>query len=155
MSLLSYGFSLTPRRSMRERVERYEELLAQLPQEDFPVRHHFAPGVYIRELFIRAGLSATGAVHKTEHLSIVVGHCRLTTDDGVVEINGQETRLSKPGVKRAIVALGDTTMWTIHPTSETDLDKLCLELTESKPDELLGGPNSPQALVQKQKELEA
>lgn len=155
MNLVEYKFSLTPRKSMRERVERLETFLAHVPPVDCPITNHFAPGVYIREALIPAGVAATGAVHKTEHLTIVSGHCHLTTDDGVQEFEGFHILHSKPGIKRAIVAIKDTKVATVHLTTETDLNKLCLELTESNPDELLGGANSPQVLAQKHTELEA
>jgi hypothetical protein len=138
--------------SMRERVERLEAILAQAPQVECITRHHFAPGVYARELTIPAGVIATGAVHKTEHLSIVVGHCLLTTDDGPVEISGCHTFVSKPGAKRALHAITDTVMTTIHPTTETDLDKLCELLTESTGAQLLGGSENKQMLAQQRRE---
>lgn len=137
--------------SMRERVERLESILAQEPQVDCPVRWHFAPGVAMRETLIPAGVLATGAVHKTEHLTVVVGHCFLATDEGPIEINGHVTVLSVPGAKRAIQAVTDTVVRTIHPTTETDPDKLVELLTHSTAAELLGGPESKQALAQKRK----
>lgn len=140
--------------TMRERVERAERFLEQLPQVDCPVTHHFAPGVYMREMRIPAGVHATGAVHKTEHLSIVVGHCLLTTDEGPREFVGHNTFVSKPGAKRMLVAISDVVMTTIHPTDETDLDKLCELLTESKASELIGGPENRQLLAHKRKEIE-
>lgn len=139
---------------MRQRVERLEARLEHLPQVECPVRHHFAPGVYVREMTIPAGTVATGAVHKTEHLTILsAGHCLLTTEDGVKELYAPCTLLSKSGIKRSIVALTECVLSTIHPTTETDLDKLCELLTEMKSSELLGGPDNRQLLANKRKEL--
>lgn len=130
---------------MRAKVERLESVLERLPQVECGVRHHFAPGVYAREMTIPAGTVATGAVHKTEHLSILsAGHCLLTTDDGVKELHAPYTGLSKPGIKRSIVALTECVLTTIHPTNTTDLDALVEELTESTAAELLGGPRNKQ-----------
>jgi len=145
---------IVAQRPMRARVERLESILEQYPQVECPVQHHFAPGVYAREMTIPAGVIATGAVHKTEHLSIVVGHCLLTTDDGVKEICGHHTFVSKPGAKRALTAIADTVMTTIHPTEETDLEKLCVLLTESTSAQLLGGSENRQLLMAKRRELE-
>lgn len=139
---------------MREKVQRLEDSLIHYPQVECPVRHHFAPGVYAREMTIPAGVIATGAVHKTEHLSIIsIGHCVLTTDEGPKEIHGPCTFVSKPGAKRAIVAITETVMTTIHPTEETDLDKLCAMLTESTSAELLGGTKNRQMLANKECEV--
>lgn len=140
--------------SMRERVQRLEDILVQYPQVECPVKHHFAPGVYAREMTIPAGVYATGAVHKTEHLSIISsGHCLLTTDEGPKEIHGPCTFVSRPGAKRALVAITETVMTTIHPTEETDLDKLCELLTESTSAQLLGGSENRQLLANKAREV--
>lgn len=148
------GFEPVVSTSMRAKVERLEAILEQYPQADCPVKHHFAPGVYAREMTIPAGVIATGAVHRTEHLSILVGHCLLTTDEGVREFRGHHTFVSKPGAKRAITAIETTVMTTIHPTDETDLDRLCEQLTESTASQLLGGPDNRQRLAQARRELE-
>lgn len=147
------GFNLAPLASeppsMRAQVERLEDAIRQHPQVECPVRNHFAPGVYAREMLVPAGVTATGAVHKTEHMTIVVGHCVLTTDDGPREFKGHHTIVSKPGIKRAIHALADTYVTTIHATDETDEEKLVALLTESNKAELLGGPKNMQLLAQK------
>lgn len=133
---------------MRDRVQRLEDALTQYPQAECPTRHHFAPGVYVREMTVPKTVTATGAVHKTEHLTIICGHCVLTTDEGPKEFKGYHVIASKPGAKRAIYAIEETIVTTIHPTEETDLDRLCELLTESKPAELLGGSQNKQLLAQ-------
>jgi len=138
----------------REKVERLERILERFAQAECPVQHHFGPGVYLRTMIIPAGTFATGAVHKTEHLTIVAGHCLLTTDEGPREFIGYETFLSKPGAKRAIHAIETTIVTTVHVTDERDPDKLVELLTESKAEELLGGSKNRQALIQRG-ELEA
>lgn len=138
---VTYHGMLSP---MRDRVCRLEAEVRKLPQVDCPVRNIFAPGIYAREMTIPKGVTATGAVHKTEHLSIVVGHCMVTTDDGVREINGMHTFVSKPGAKRALHAIEKTVFTTIHPTDETDLEKLCELLTDARHAELIGGPENRQ-----------
>lgn len=136
---------MIPEISMRERVQRLESIIEKAPQVDCPVRHIFAPGVYAREMTIPAGVIATGAVHKTEHLSILsAGHCMLTTDEGAQELHAPYTGVSKPGIKRAIVAITECVLTTIHATHETDLDKLVEQLTESSRSELLGGAKNKQ-----------
>jgi hypothetical protein len=135
---------------MRGRVERLESILEDAPQAECPIRNHFAPGVYAREMTVPAGVIATGAVHKTEHLSILsAGHCWLTTEDGVQELRAPYTCVSKPGAKRAIYAVTECVFTTIHPTTETDIEKLCEQLTESTAAELIGGPKNRQLLAQK------
>jgi hypothetical protein len=156
MSLLSYGFSLTHRRPVREKVERLERVLSQEPQVECPVRHHFAPGAYAREITIPKGTVLTGAVHKVDNLVILSkGKLRLATEDGFVDIEAPHTRVCKAGSKNAAYALEDSVWTNFFPTEETDTDKLVEILTESTAAELLGGSQNVQLLAQKHKELEA
>lgn len=135
--------------SMREQVERLEAQLVHMPQVDCPTVSYFAPGIYAREMTIPKGVTATGAVHKTEHLSIIsAGRCLLTTDEGVKELSAPMTFVSKPGAKRAIYAIDTVVFTTIHATDEQDLEKLCEMLTESTHAELIGGTKNKQLLAQ-------
>jgi len=149
--MISYRVSLTPKPPpMRARVERLETLVQHLPQVDCPVEHEFYPGVYIRTMTVPVGVVATGAVHKTEHVTLITqGHCLLTTDQGVKEIRAPFAVVSKPGIKRAITTMETTVLKTIHLTSTTDLDALVSELTESNSAQLLGGAENAQLLLEK------
>lgn len=130
-----------------DRVNLLEQELTKCPQRECPVWHHFAPGLYARQMFIPAGTVLTGAVHKTEHLCIVSGDIDVTTDDGMLHIRDlQRIILSKPGTKRAGFTRENTLWTTVHVTDETDLDKLVEELVEATSQQLLGGPENRQFL---------
>ena len=88
--------------------------------------HRFAPGVYTREMFVPKGLMITGAIHKTEHISIFLEGRMLVTDGygESKEIVAPMVEIALPGVKRAGIALEDVRWITIHPTDETDLSVL-------------------------------
>jgi hypothetical protein len=136
-----------PSQPSRARVEALEREIEKLPQVDCPVRHYFAPGLYAREMTIPAGVAAVGAVHKTEHLTVVSkGVLLLTTDDGMRKIEAPATFVSKAGIKRAAYAVEDAVITTFHATDETDLDRLCELLTESRAAELIGGCENRQML---------
>jgi hypothetical protein len=111
----------------RNSIHALEDVLLELPKEDHLdgeslTEHHFAPGVYARELFIPKGSVLTGKIHKTEHLNIVSqGRIAVSTQDGRKIISAPCTFVSQPGTKRAGYALEDTVWTTIHPTEETDL----------------------------------
>jgi quercetin dioxygenase-like cupin family protein len=147
---------VTGKPAMRERVERLEAAARHVPQVECPVRHHFAPGICLREISIPAGTVVTGAVHKTENLIIVsIGRLQVVTEDGTKEVKAGDTLVCKPGMKNAVVALEDS-RWTnvLHnPTNETDIDKLVEVFTESTAAELLGGPKNLQALASGQAKL--
>lgn len=132
----------------RERVQAIEDELAQCPQVHCPVRHMFARGMYIREMTIPAGTLATGAVHKTDHLTMIVkGRVTIISENGEREYTAPATLKSRAGSKKAALAHEDTVLITMHNTHETDLNKLVLELTESTPEELLGGSKNKQLIA--------
>ncbi len=133
-------------------VKRFEELthherLAFLTQEflrlgperfnliECPVTHYFAPGIYMRELFMPAGSIIIGKIHRTEHLNIVEkGRLHLLNEDGTVEeIIAPKTFVSKAGVQKAARVYEDTVWKTVHPTDETDIATLEALLTEPSP----------------------
>lgn len=129
----------------RECVQRIEDALAELPQVHCPVRHMFARGMYIREMTIPAGTLATGAVHKTDHLTMIVkGRVTIISENGEREYTAPATLMSRAGSKKAALAHEDTVLITMHKTFETDVNKLVTELTDATADELLGGPNNKQ-----------
>lgn len=138
---------------MRERILRMEREIAQLPPVECPVKSYFCDGIYFREMTIPKNVTATGAVHKTEHATIVSkGRLLLMTDDGVQEVEAGYFGISKPGIKRAAHAIEESIITTIHRTFETDIEKLAIELTESTIDELMGGPKNMQVLANTAKE---
>jgi len=95
--------------------------------EDFPVTHHFAPGVYGREMLIPKDGTIVGKIHRHAHLNVVVrGHARVSTEFGAREVRGGDVFVSQPGTKRAVHAIEDTVWITIHPnaTDTQDLDKI-------------------------------
>ncbi len=110
----------------REAITTGEDFLKTLPQVELKVFHHFAPGVYARELHIPAGVVLTGAIHKTEHLFILSAGAieQISEHTGLERIKAPFTCISKPGVKRMGVALTDVVVTTIHATSETNIEIL-------------------------------
>lgn len=107
-----------------------QDLMCSLPEEDqFDIEslteHFFAPGCYARKYFIEAGSIVIGKIHKTEHFNIVCqGKCSVSTEDGPLIIEGPEIFVSRPGVKKAVFAIKDTTWITIHVTDKTDVDEI-------------------------------
>lgn len=148
--MISYRVSLTPK-TQRQKVERLEALIQQLPQVDCPIRNYFAPGLYAREMTIPAGTTITGAVHKRENLAVLSkGRLLLATENGPVEISAPHILTVKPGAKNAATALEDSVWTNFFATETTDLDALVEELTESTAAELIGGSQNKQLLQEKQ-----
>lgn len=109
--------------------------LAKLPQTECPLKHHFAPGVYVREIFMPADTIIIGHIHKTEHLNILVqGACFIVHDDGSrEELRAPLTFVSKAGVQKVLYIIEDMIWQTVHVTTETDIEKLEAMLTEPAP----------------------
>ena len=120
--------------SVREHVWKLQEALATLPQTEPDMRHHFADGMYCRQMYIPKGMMAVGKVHKREHFFLVVkGTLRCTTDDGYEDFSAPTLVVVRPGSKRAVFAFDDVICMTFHRTFETDLDAIEREVIE--PDE--------------------
>lgn len=138
-----------------DRIGRLQHESAKLPQVDCPLRHLFAPGIYMREMTIPAGTLVVGAVHKTEHYTIISkGRVLVVTDEGEVELSAGSTILSKPGAQRAALALEDTLWTTIHhnPTDCQDTSVLVPMLVHAQESQLLGGPDNAQLINAAQRE---
>lgn len=117
----------------RAQIVRLENEMRKCEQIHIEPVHHFANGVYAREITIPAGTLLTGKVHKTEHLNIISqGRITVWTEDGMKTVEAPYTIVSRPGTKRVGLAHTDTVWTTIHGTHEKDLDRLEAELIESE-----------------------
>lgn len=132
MSLLKSPTNLAPIERVRAaQVAMMESGQAFMP----PAVHSFAPGVYVRGLPMQAGLAVIGRQHKTAHLlQVIYGTVLIDNGDGPVEVSGFTTLETMPGTKRAIYAVTDAYLQTIHVTTTTDLDALEQELLEPESD---------------------
>lgn len=149
-----YGRALTPFTGssdpavMRAKICALQESMTDMPPAACPVRHIFAPGLYVREMTIPKGVTAVGAIHKTKHVTTISkGRLLLMTDQGIEEVGEGYTGVSEPGIKRAAFALEDTVMVCYHVTNETDLDKLAEELTDCTTKQLAGGSENKQFIA--------
>jgi len=122
--------AMLPKFPTREQIEHLENLILQGVQEELPTKHHFSPGMYSREMFIKAGTVLTGAVHKTHHLSVFVGDITVWTEDGMKRITGHQILQSKPGAKRVGFAHADTWCTGFFPTDKTTIEEVEAELCE-------------------------
>ena len=114
-----------------ENIEQIEARMLDLPQVDCPLTHIFTPGSYYREILMPAGAFVIGHRHKTEHVNIVLsGKASVLCDGQMMHIEAPYVFVSKPGVRK-LLYIRETMRWaTVHPTNETDLQKLEAELIE-------------------------
>ena len=89
---------------------------------DVPVVHHFAPGVYMRQMDAAAGTLVVSKMHRTEHMNILLkGSLTVATEDGIQLITAPCVLKSMPGTKRIGYFHEDSSWITVHPTDEKDL----------------------------------
>jgi hypothetical protein len=141
----------------RQKAERLETSMLDVPQVDCPVEHYFAPGMWARQITIPKGVVLVGAIHKTDNLAVLSkGTIMLVTNDQPVELIAPCTVLVKAGQKNAAVAVEEA-VWTNffpNPDNETNINNLVEKFSESKACELIGGSTNPQLIANKLAELE-
>lgn len=94
------------------------------------IRHHFAGqdddrGVYAKELLVPAGWILRSHKHDYDHLSIIAsGVAHLTVGPATRVVCGPEMIVVKKGEAHELRAVTPVTWYCIHPTGETDPDKV-------------------------------
>jgi quercetin dioxygenase-like cupin family protein len=87
--------------------------------------HHFADGLYAKQMIIPKGFMAGKHVHNYSHLSILAkGRVIVKTDDSSVEYVAPACIEIKSGIYHTVEALEDCAWFCIHATQETDADKI-------------------------------
>jgi hypothetical protein len=90
-----------------------------------PLKHTFADGMYIREIFLPKGMLFVTKIHKKTHPYFILrGDVSVMTEGGVVEIVGPYAGITSAGTKRIILTHEDTVWITVHATTETDIAKI-------------------------------
>lgn len=125
---------LTQDPEIRAQIMRFQEELLKHPDtflgdSDFcPLKHSFAPGVYVREIFIPAGMAIVGKIHKHEHPNFLMSGevVVITEGKGAERLKAPLSMISPAGTKRVVFALADTVWITVHENREdiTDLVKI-------------------------------
>jgi mannose-6-phosphate isomerase-like protein (cupin superfamily) len=132
----------SPPSPTRAQVERLQREMARYPQAQLETKHFFANGMYLRKLPRPKDTLIVGKVHRHEHFYFVMyGRLRVTTDDGVRELGPGEVIVSKPGTKRAVLALEDSCACTVHRVSSYDLDEIEAEIIEPEEGALFDARN--------------
>ena len=104
-------------RDVQQQIQDNAELI------DVPVKHHFAPGVYMRQMDAKAGTLVVSKMHRTEHMNILLtGSLTVATENGIELLKAPVILKSMPGTKRIGYFHEDSTWITVHPTNETDLN---------------------------------
>lgn len=107
-----------------------------LAEPECPLKHHFAPGMYGREILLPKDSLVVGKIHKHAHLNFIMsGHVSVATEDGVLDYYGPTILISSPGTKRVIYAHEDTVWCTVHCTNSQNLVEIEEEIIVKSYDE--------------------
>jgi hypothetical protein len=110
-----------------------------LPQDPMPVFHHFAPGIYIREVQLAASRDpgkvalVVGRSHRREHLNIMLrGRLTLMGDDHLVHLEAPQMFTAPPGRKVALVR-EDVAWLNVVNTDLRDVEAIEAEMFDDSP----------------------
>ena len=127
--------------SKREQIQSLQQLLIDnadgeniegdgkniIHSKNFPLKHTFADGVYIRQMDMQADSMVVGAIHNHLHVwFLLTGHLTVITEDTTEEFIAPCYVLATPGSKRVIYAMEDSIFVNIHknPNNIKDIKKL-------------------------------
>ncbi len=119
--------------------------------EECPLQHIFTPGLYTRQIFMKAGLYITSKIHKTEHPFIISkGKVTLRTYEGNeftdIILEAPFTGVTRPGTLRFLYIHEDCIWTTFHPNPDNEtLEQIEERIIEKHENKLL---SSPQNLLQ-------
>ena len=114
-----HGAYIDAVRNVQQQITDNAELI------DVPVEHHFAPGVYMRQMNAKAGTLVVSKMHRTEHMNILLtGALTVATEDGITYLKAPVILKSMPGTKRIGYFHEDSSWITVHPTQSTDLEEI-------------------------------
>ena len=124
--LLAHILGDIQQRAYIDTVRDVQQQLSSSPdQVEVPVQHHFAPGVYMRQMDAAAGTLVVSKMHRTEHMNILLkGSLTVATENGIELLKAPCVLKSMPGTKRIGYFHEDSSWITVHPTEETDLEKI-------------------------------
>jgi len=98
---------------------------------NFPLKHTFADGIYVRQMDMMAGSAVIGAIHNHLHVwFLLTGKLAVATENSVEEFISPCYVLAEPGSKRVIYAIEDSIFVNVHknPNNIKDIDKLEKEI---------------------------
>lgn len=118
----------------REQITRFETILRATPgaaiigakvDELNPLKHSFADGCYVREVFNPKGELIVTKIHKVAHpFFLLKGAMAIQTEEGVKRIKAPHYGITPAGTKRLIYTEEDCVFVTVHVTKERNLDKI-------------------------------
>ena len=120
---------MSPRQFERRVVALAHALREVCMEVEMPVIHRFAPGIYIREIFMPANSVVIGNLHHTEHFNLVLtGACHVLINGETHDLHAGDTMVSKAGARKMLLIHEDCRWQTIHANPDDCQDIEALDL---------------------------
>ena len=141
------GLEVRQRKEFREKITELEEAIisvegttGEVMHKANPVKHTFAGGCYIREIYNPAHELIVTKIHKKEHpFFLMRGEMSILTEEGVQNIKAPYQGVTKPGTKRAIYTHEECVFITVHATENTTVEDVEEEVVCTKYEDLPPG----------------
>ena len=141
------GLEVRQRKEFREKITELEEAIisvegttGEVMHEANPVKHTFAGGCYIREIYNPAHELIVTKIHKKEHpFFLMKGEMSILTEEGIQNIKAPYQGVTKPGTKRAIYTHEECIFITVHATENTTVEDVEEEVVCTKYEDLPPG----------------
>jgi hypothetical protein len=102
-----------------------------------PLRHSFAKGQYIREVYNPAGALVVTKIHKHDHpFFLMKGDMSIMSEDGEKRLIAPHYGITTAGTKRMIFCHTECVFVTVHATTKTDIKEIEEELILTSFDEM-------------------
>ena len=129
--------SVTEKPIMPSREQILDLQSAMLPHQcEMPEAiHRFAPGMYMREFNMPAGMLVVGKRHKHAHFMMLIsGRAQIVSEFGNEILEAGHIAVSQPGVKRVVLALEDARFITLHVNKDDCEDLAVIEAEHIEPE---------------------
>jgi SET domain len=110
--IVTYGKGFVPVVPLKEKVEKLQEALLQMPQADVKTLHDFEDGKYIRTMIAPPWSVIVGAEHKTPYKVILKkGTIAVNIDDKIVTLTAPLEFDAPAGIKRVGRVFDEEVIW--------------------------------------------
>ncbi len=108
-----------------------ENIITHQNSKQFPLKHSFADGIYVRQMSMDKDSSVIGAIHNHLHVwFLLTGNISVATEEAVEDYIAPCYVIATPGTKRIIHANEDSIFVNIHknPSNTENIQELEGEL---------------------------
>lgn len=132
------GQEIRRRKDFRNKIEEVEQEMLNNPtsmtgeelSNTNPVKHSFAEGCYIREIYNPANEIIITAIHAQSHpFFLLKGEMSILTHNGIEHIEAPHYGITEPGIKRIIYTHTPCNFVTVHATELTDPEEIVEAVT--------------------------